>query len=831
MYVKYFLLLIIFSSVSIFAQAHPGVHYLDKENYKIDESLIKELEAERVTPAEDIIPLNKNAVKELSAAVFGYFPDWEYVNGTHNYFRYDLLTHIACFDFPVSSRGDISNPALWPWTNLINTAHSNGVKIIMVVSNFDKEDIRKIITDETVKQTFITNVLIKFNAYKFDGLNVDFEGLYSSDQGSRIVNFMREVTDSVHAHYPDAEISFAAPAINWSGTWDLQGLADACDYLFIMGYDFFGSWSDNSGPTAPLTGGSINISYTINSQYASIVANNPEKLILGVPYFGSYYKTETSSPGSNVIEYVRSPRFRDAQAQANVYGRLWSSTYQVPWFRWNDGEWNQIWYDDYASLGLKYDLASSKNLKGVGMWALGYDGERQELWNLIDYKFGSGVLPPPDLPESFRVLADTDSTLRIQFDVSPNATNYLLLPSLDGVTFQDTVEVFSNDIIVEGLDAQTPYYFKISAVNESGMSRVSEVLGGVPADSASTEILVVNGFDRTTSTDNTFDFIRYYGKPIMESGYSFVSASNEAVFKGRISLSNYKTVIWMLGDESTADETFNQFEQDSVKQFLNNGGNLFLSGSEIGWDLGRSTYSSPNDLDFYANYLKARYISDAPEGSKATYYSVEPISGGIFDGLGSVSFDNGTHGTYDVDWPDAIRAANGANEDLKFVNVSTAKGVSGISYHGKFPEGKRNGSLIHLTFPFETIYPESKRIDLMNKALDYFATIVSAESAAELIPEKFRLLQNYPNPFNPGTTIKFFIPSTGNGKLRIVNSLGQIIFEKSFANLSKGYNSFYWNGRNQFGESVSSGVYIYQLIFNDSNGKRYFQSKKMMLLK
>lgn len=823
----YFILLTGF----VFSQEHRSIHYYDKLSHKIDIGEIKNQSVYDEIHSMDIMPLNKNAIKDLSAKVFGYFPDWEYLGGSHNYFRYDLLTHIACFDFPVSSTGNISNPAQWPWTDVINTAHSKGVKIIMVVTNFDKDDIRKIITDETTKQKFITNALIKYQAYSFDGINVDFESLYSADEGSRINNFMAELSDSVHAHFPEAEVSFAAPAVNWGSDWDFNGLANACDYLFIMGYDFFGSWSTYSGPTAPLTGGSYNITNTIVSQYSSVVASLPEKLILGVPYFGSYYITEGSAAGSKVIDYVKSPRFRDAQAQANVYGRLWDSRYQVPWYRWYESEWNQVWYDDYVSLGLKYDLAQQKNLAGIGMWALGYDGERQELWNLIDYKFGSGQLPPPATPESFRILADADTTLRIQFDVALTSTSNLLMLSTDGKNFNDTVEVFSNDIIVEGLQPNTPYYFKIAAKNQSGLSNASEVLCGVPADSAVTDILVVNGFDRVTNTNNTFDYIRNYAKPILDNGYSFVSSSNEAIFKGRLSLSKFKTVIWMLGDESTADETFNKFEQDSIKAFLNNGGNLFVSGSEIGWDLGRSSYSSNDDIYFYNNYLKARYISDAPENSKATYYKVEPVSGGLFDGIGQVSFDNGTHGTIDVDWPDAIGAVNGATDVLKFVGVSTAKGVSGVAYHGRFPSGIRNGSLVHLSVPFETFYPESKRTEIMSKVLNYFETMVDVNEFAGLNPDKFILYPNYPNPFNPGTNIKYYLPNNADVELRIVNSLGQIIYNKSFGGTSKGYHEFYWNGTNRNGLTVATGMYIYQIIVNYESGERKIFSNKMMLLK
>ena len=56
---------------------------------------------------------------------------------------------------------------------------------------------------------------------------------------------MKELTDSVHSWSPDLEVSFAGPAVNWSG-WDFNGLVNSCDYIFIMGYDFYGSWSSTA---------------------------------------------------------------------------------------------------------------------------------------------------------------------------------------------------------------------------------------------------------------------------------------------------------------------------------------------------------------------------------------------------------------------------------------------------------------------------------------------------------------------------------------------------------------------------------------------------------
>ncbi len=74
------------------------------------------------------------------------------------------------------------------------------------------------------------------------------------------------------------------------------------------------------------------------------------------------------------------------------------------------------------------------------------------------------------------------------------------------------------------------------------------------------QVLIVNGFDRS-STGNTYDFIRQHGSAFEKNGVSFESATNDAIIDSTFSLNDYKTVDYILGDESTADETFNSQEQ------------------------------------------------------------------------------------------------------------------------------------------------------------------------------------------------------------------------------------------------------------------------------
>jgi len=331
--------------------------------------------------------------------VFGYLPYWESAANI----RWDLLTHLACFSVEVRGDGTIGNTRGWPWTSTINTAHAHGVKVILVATLFDPAAIETLISSPIYTQAFLANIKAKMLQGQADGLNIDFEGSGAAWK-SKVNAFMAQLTAYLHAEIPGCEVTFAGPAVNWRNEWDLAGLAASCDGIFIMGYAFAGSWSKNTGPNSPLTGGSINITNTITVQYAPVTQQHPEKLILGVPYYGGHWKTVSDQPRAAVTAWVGSTRFRDDEPNSRIYGVLWDTVSQTPWYRWFDGlDWHQVWYDNARSLGLKYALAEQYNLAGVGMWALNYDGARPELWDELDRHFGAGCDVPADLDDDHDV--------------------------------------------------------------------------------------------------------------------------------------------------------------------------------------------------------------------------------------------------------------------------------------------------------------------------------------------------------------------------------------------------------------------------------------------
>jgi len=257
-------------------------------------------------------------------------------------------------------------------------------------------------------------------------------------------------------------------------------------------------------------------------------------------------------------------------------------------------------------------------------------------------------------------------------------------------------QFFSADSFVfSGNTADSLLYIRIAAMGaDGGVSNYSEVLAGSTfnASDFSDQWLIVNGFDRA-SAGNTYDFVRLHAPHLMRlpdtQGVS--SCTNEAMCDSIVSLSDFRAVDYLLGEESSVTESLNSAEQAVIKDFLTSSGKLFISGSEIGWDLGN--LGTASDSLFYSQVLHASYIEDSPGGTASSCYSFTTT-------FGDFDFDNGTHGTYNVDYPDVVSAADTAATTVGLIGEYTGFAGSACGVYV-------SGSLVYLAVPFETIYPQS----------------------------------------------------------------------------------------------------------------------------
>ena len=798
----------------IYAQNFSSIHQEQLKYYNQNYN-----HSHKISETDTIYPISSRS-REVSKEIFGYHPYWMGTAWTN--YNFDLISTLAYFSVEASATGGLTNLHGWPVVDLINEAHSHGTKVVLCVTLFNTNDLITLLSNPEYRQNLIANLLYQVQAGNADGVNVDFES-FPPSQKENMVTFISDLTQSFHQNIPGSEVTIAMPAVDWNNAWDYNALASISDGLFIMGYGYHWSGSSNSGPNSPLTGPGYTITWTV-IDYLNKTNFQSEKLILGCPYYGIIWPTESNNAGALTRGNGESQFFSEMEGNALSFGKLWQQSSQTPWYNYNNSGWFQGWYDDSLSLSLKYDFSIFNNLKGIGIWALGYDGNDSKLWDLLHAKFGQGTAPTR--PNRITVKNVGEGKIKVEFSGAETADEYIILRDfLEPIGARDTIGIFTeNPILIEDLNLNETYFISIVAKNTFGSSESTELLGTVPSMNP-INVLIVNGFDRVNGTNNSFDFIRQHGSSIKNQNYAFDSSTNEAVINGDISLLDYQFVDWILGEEGTATSSFANSEQNIIKNFLESGRFLFVSGSEIGYDL--VDQGNQADNQFYSDYLKASYISDAAGGHQGTYQAYG-VSNSIFNDIVNINFDDGTQGSYNVDWPDGIKPINGSRVSAKFNNVNyDSRGGMAVEYTGTFGSSENIGGVVYLSVGFESIFPESKRDEIISSVFSLYETQLNTNpKEPKNIPLIFSIHGIHPNPTNSSATLSFS-SKFSNQKIKIFASdiLGRRIVEVD-QNTTGLLQTWTWDGKNKYGQEMPAGVYFLSI---HSQSQTF--SKKFTILK
>ena len=755
-----FIGLLLIASIALAQPAKP--HQLQLQQYG-------QLEVEQNSnfsgEPRDLTP--RSALRDPSHVVFGYHPYW---NGTawQNY-NFDLMSHIAWFGLEMNGSGGITNSHSWPITGLVDLAHSHGVKVIVTVTLFDNDAIASLLANTTSRQTAINNLISRVNQGNADGVNIDFEFVPTSARNN-FNTFIQELSEAFHDQIPGSEVSIAMPSVDWWNSYDYDFLSDHSDGLMIMAYGYYYGGSANAGPLSPLNSGlsSHYIRRTIED-YLTKTGDDASQLILGLPWYGYNWPVSNTSMGAPTTGSGSSIVYSSAEANAQSYGKNYNSVAPSAWYNYSDGGNRQVWYDDSLSLATKYNYIKDMDLKGLGIWAMGYDGGRPEIWGGLSDAFGASA--PPLAPQYFSLKNLGDGSVAVTCATTVYADDYLIYSSIDGENYALIDSSSSPQFNIMGLGEGLSHFIKVACRNGFGTSNYSEVLGVFVNQSSLSNILIVQGFERTSGTVNNFDYIIEHGSAIQTTGRGFDAASNDAIISGAVNLSEYDIVDWISGEEATATVSFSPVEQQKIMEFLEQGGRILISGSEIGYDLEAS--GSDSDIAFYHNYFKADYIVD-----DALSYGTTGPSNGIFAGIAN-SFDDGSHGTYDVDYPDGIKPFGGSVNNLRFADVDyDAVGGAGIQYLGTFGGSPALGGIVHLSVGFEAFYPASARELLMTRILDFLETAVAVDPEPQT-PENFTVSSVFPNPFNGSFSLDVYTPRPGTFTLRLFNLKGQLVMNQT----------------------------------------------------
>lgn len=342
------------------------------------------------------VPLSHagSSAPRVAREVIGYLPYWEHTaSAPYTPARWDLLTVLAWFGVEMSATGVITTWRGWGGEHidaLVADAHAHGVKVVLTVTNFTNAEIATLVNSATHRATAIANILDAIAMHGVDGVNIDFEFVPLSGRAG-FVTFMTELKQAVAAVAPNGHaghVTLAGPAVDWSGAYDYRALLENTDGVMVMAYGYHWSGSD-PGPTSPLYGGSPwptrAIDWTVDDYLAFGGEENRHKVVIGLPWYGRSWPvpdtdvpTTASGSGSAIF-------FRVAEAEVDGYGRLWNEhTRSTYYHKTTSGQLRQVWYDDHRAFDEKVAYIEARDLGGLGIWALGYEGSYPDLWDAID---------------------------------------------------------------------------------------------------------------------------------------------------------------------------------------------------------------------------------------------------------------------------------------------------------------------------------------------------------------------------------------------------------------------------------------------------------------
>ncbi|XP_040420942.1 di-N-acetylchitobiase isoform X1 [Cygnus olor] len=260
-------------------------------------------------------------------------------------------------------------------------AHSKGARVVL------KGDVPlKEIVDPAKRTAWISQQVDLAKKQYMDGINIDIEQEVNetSPEYYALTELVKETTDAFHREIPGSQVTFDvawSPACIDKRCYNYTGIADACDFLFVMSYDEQSQiWTDcvakaNAPYLQTLSGYEEYITMGID----------PKKLVMGVPWYGYDYVCLNLSE-DHVCSLSKIP-FRGApcsdaagrqvpyraimkQVNSSISGVLWNEVQKSPFYEYKDslGQFHQVWFDDPRSISLKAAYVKNRGLRGIGMW-------------------------------------------------------------------------------------------------------------------------------------------------------------------------------------------------------------------------------------------------------------------------------------------------------------------------------------------------------------------------------------------------------------------------------------------------------------------------------
>jgi hypothetical protein len=324
---------------------------------------------------------------------FAFAPYWTL--GESASFSLIGLSTLAYFSIGVNPDGTLAESGSgWngyqsqALSDLITRAHAAGERVVLTVNDFGQSSLDSLTSSAKAASTLATALIPLLQAKSLDGVNFDFEGAGSQDQGG-LTNLIAAVSGALRAADPHWQITmdtYASSAGDSTGFYNIPALAPYVDAFFVMAYEL----NLQSTPTAasPLTSVMFSDLTSLEQYTAAVPAS---KVIMGVPFFGIDWPTNNGTLSATSTGPAAD--IADAQVQGSAEPQYWDPVTQTGWTSYQVGsQWHESYFENAYGLYQEALMVAHFGARGVGIWALGMEDNGYQLILAMD------GYPPPGGP-------------------------------------------------------------------------------------------------------------------------------------------------------------------------------------------------------------------------------------------------------------------------------------------------------------------------------------------------------------------------------------------------------------------------------------------------
>jgi hypothetical protein len=326
-----------------------------------------------------------------------------------------------------------------------------------------------------------------------------------------------------------------------------------------------------------------------------------------------------------------------------------------------------------------------------------------------------------------------------------------------------------------------------------------------------TFVLFTPGLDvMYVSDDDAYD--AYFTDAMTAAGRTWAGWNLTAL--GRPSLDDLGTFSKVVWNTEGAVPGLDEDARGRISAYLDDGGDLMLSGQDLAYSLCDPLSPSFTQLThlWFQDYTGVVYVADDAQDSSITGVAGDPVGQGLTFSLA------GGDGAGNQDYPDVLSPVSNARTILEY-SPGNGAGV-------RFAKG--DARMVTLGFGFEGIGAGAMRNNLMAAVLDWFDDTTVSVPGHDVPAPRLAAVAAHPNPFNPATEIVFALAGDGlvDTRLDIYDVSGRRVRRLFAGSLPAGDHRLGWDGRDDAGAAVAGGMYLAILRAGDET-----RTLKMSLVK